>query len=147
MLSFVRDGMRGLMMLWGNRPQFVVFPQDEGGFDIDNQYYIGNSGLLVRPVTEQGATEASVYLSDKQVRIHILLNRLSRLTWSCFQPGLLQLLHPKGLLRRAEDYHRPSTSRPPPSFHPRRLYHPYARTTEALVAPHAEGPIHAAGGS
>jgi alpha 1,3-glucosidase len=50
-----------------SRPQFVMFPQDEGGFDIDEQFYIGSSGLLVRPITEQGATETSVYFSDEQV--------------------------------------------------------------------------------
>lgn len=45
-----------------------MFPEDKNGFDIDDQYYIGSSGLLVKPVTEKGATEASVYLAEDQVR-------------------------------------------------------------------------------
>ena len=49
------------------RPHYVVFPQDAAGFSIDDQYFIGGSGILVKPVTEQGATEASVYLAEKQV--------------------------------------------------------------------------------
>ena len=49
------------------RPQFVMFPGDEVAFSLDDQYYIGSSGLLVKPVTVKGAKEASVYLSDKQV--------------------------------------------------------------------------------
>lgn len=49
------------------RPHYVVFPHDEGGFDIDDQYYIGASGLLVKPVTQKDATEASVYLAEDQV--------------------------------------------------------------------------------
>ncbi len=32
-----------------------MFPTDEAGFAIDDQYYIGSSGLLVKPVTEKGA--------------------------------------------------------------------------------------------
>jgi alpha 1,3-glucosidase len=48
------------------RPQYAVFPDDERGFAIDDQYYIGNEGLLVKPVTVQGATTTQVYLSDNQ---------------------------------------------------------------------------------
>jgi len=49
------------------RPQFYMFPKDEAGFAIDDQYYIGSSGLLVRPVTTKDATDATVYLGEKQV--------------------------------------------------------------------------------
>jgi alpha 1,3-glucosidase len=49
------------------RPQYAVFPDDERGFAIDDQYYIGSEGLLVKPVTVQGATTTQVYLSDNQV--------------------------------------------------------------------------------
>ncbi|KII95544.1 glycoside hydrolase family 31 protein [Plicaturopsis crispa FD-325 SS-3] len=49
------------------RPQYTVFPKDEGGFSIDDQYYIGGSGLLVKPVTEKDVREASVYLAEDQV--------------------------------------------------------------------------------
>ena len=45
-----------------------MFPKDEAGFGIDDQYYIGSSGLLVKPVTEKGAKESSVYLAEDQVR-------------------------------------------------------------------------------
>jgi alpha 1,3-glucosidase len=49
------------------RPQYSVFPGDEAGYSIDNQYYVGDSGLLVKPVTTEGATSTDVYLSDDQV--------------------------------------------------------------------------------
>ncbi|KAL0955609.1 hypothetical protein HGRIS_001845 [Hohenbuehelia grisea] len=49
------------------RPHYVVFPKDKAGFDIDDQYFIGSSGLLVRPIAEKGATEAKVYLPEDQV--------------------------------------------------------------------------------
>lgn len=50
------------------RPQYVVFPKDKTGFAIDDQYYIGDSGLLVKPVVHEGETQTEVYLSDNQVR-------------------------------------------------------------------------------
>ncbi|RPD70847.1 alpha-glucosidase [Lentinus tigrinus ALCF2SS1-7] len=44
------------------RPHFVVFPHDENGFSLDDQFFIGSSGLLVKPVTQKGVTEETVYL-------------------------------------------------------------------------------------
>lgn len=49
-------------------PQYVVFPNDPKGFDLDHQFYLGSSGLLVKPVEEEGATTQEVYISDDQVR-------------------------------------------------------------------------------
>ena len=54
-----------------------MFPKDKKGFDIDDQYYIG-SGLLVKPVTEEGATEASVYLAEDQVYYDYFTHRVHR---------------------------------------------------------------------
>ena len=45
-----------------------MFPKDKPGFEMDEQYYIGSSGLLVKPVTAKGVTEAKVYLAEDQVR-------------------------------------------------------------------------------
>ena len=50
-----------------DRPQYVVFPKDEAGFSIDDQWYVGGSGLLVKPVTQQDVTEVSIYLAEDQV--------------------------------------------------------------------------------
>ncbi|TBU52165.1 glycosyl hydrolases family 31-domain-containing protein [Dichomitus squalens] len=44
------------------RPHFVVFPQDEEGFSLDDQFFVGGSGLSVKPVARKGATEEIVYL-------------------------------------------------------------------------------------
>lgn len=51
------------------RPHYVVFPRDEAGFSIDDQWFIGGSGLLVKPITQKDVTEASVYLAEDQVRL------------------------------------------------------------------------------
>lgn len=60
-----------------------MFPKDEAGFSIDDQYYIGSSGLLVKPVTTKGATETTVYLSDKEVREFVLGFNVSRCSRMC----------------------------------------------------------------
>ena len=44
-----------------------MFPKDKNGFDMDDQYYIGSSGLLVKPVTTKGATETTVYIGEDEV--------------------------------------------------------------------------------
>ncbi|GHJ85091.1 hypothetical protein NliqN6_1493 [Naganishia liquefaciens] len=48
------------------RPQYVVFPKDDKGFAVDDQYYVGGSGLLVKPVTAPSVDSSQVYLSDNQ---------------------------------------------------------------------------------
>ena len=45
-----------------------MFPQDEAGFSIDDQFYVGNSGLLVKPVTRPGVTEETVYIPEDKAR-------------------------------------------------------------------------------
>lgn len=44
-----------------------MFPKDEAGFSIDDQWFIGGSGLLVKPVTTKDATEQSIYLAEDEV--------------------------------------------------------------------------------
>ncbi|KAI0944115.1 hypothetical protein AcV7_002026 [Taiwanofungus camphoratus] len=62
--AFREASVTGLPVL---RPHYVTFPQDEAGFAIDDQYFVGSSGLLVKPVVEKGVTEVSVYLPEDQV--------------------------------------------------------------------------------
>lgn len=50
-------------------PHYVMFPKDPKGFDVDDQYFIGASGLLVKPITTKGATETTVYLPEDEVRL------------------------------------------------------------------------------
>jgi mannosyl-oligosaccharide alpha-1,3-glucosidase len=47
------------------RPMWFAHPEDEAGFAIDDQMYVGNTGLLVKPVTEEGAESVDIYLPDK----------------------------------------------------------------------------------
>lgn len=50
------------------RPQYVMFPEDTQGFAIDDQLYLGSTGLLIKPVVTEGATEVDIYIADDEVR-------------------------------------------------------------------------------
>ncbi|KAI0250065.1 glycoside hydrolase family 31 protein [Lactifluus subvellereus] len=62
--AFRETSVTGLPVL---RPHYVMFPQDEAGFSIDDQFYVGSSGLLVKPVTRPGVTEETVYLPEDKI--------------------------------------------------------------------------------
>ncbi len=49
------------------RAQYYVHPSDERGFGVDDQFYVGSTGLLVKPVTAEGATSVDIYLADDEV--------------------------------------------------------------------------------
>ncbi|PWN26815.1 alpha-glucosidase II precursor [Jaminaea rosea] len=60
------------------RPQFLAFPHDEEGLDIDDQYYLGDSGLLVKPAVKEGATSVDVYLADEEPYYHYWTQQVYR---------------------------------------------------------------------
>lgn len=61
--AFHDAATRGHPVIW---PQYAYHPTDTKGFAIDDQYYVGTSGLLFKPVVTEGATETSVYLADNE---------------------------------------------------------------------------------
>ncbi|KAF7290112.1 Glycoside hydrolase family 31 protein [Mycena chlorophos] len=62
--AFRETSVAGVPVL---RPHYVVFPKDTKGFTVDDQYFIGSSGLLVKPITDKGVTQTKVYLPESQV--------------------------------------------------------------------------------
>ncbi|GAA5875927.1 hypothetical protein JCM8547_008350 [Rhodosporidiobolus lusitaniae] len=54
------------------RPQYFVFPNDPKGFALDDQFYLGSSGLLAKPVAAEGATSQEIYISDDQPYYHYI---------------------------------------------------------------------------
>ncbi|GJP93298.1 CAZyme family GH31 [Aspergillus niger] len=48
------------------RPQYYAHPWDEAGFAIDDQLYLGSTGLLAKPVVSEEATTADIYLADDE---------------------------------------------------------------------------------
>lgn len=49
------------------RPQYFVYPSDESGFAIDDQFFVGGTGLLAKPVVTQDATSVDIYLPDDEI--------------------------------------------------------------------------------
>ena len=49
------------------RPMFWTHPEEEGAFTIDDQMFVGSTGLLVKPVVEEGKQSADIYIPDDEV--------------------------------------------------------------------------------
>ena len=62
--AFYRASQDGIPIL---RPMFVMFPDNEEGFSIDDQFFLGDSGILVKPVVTEGAEFTQIFLPDKEV--------------------------------------------------------------------------------
>lgn len=61
--AFYRASYEGMPVI---RPHFVQFPDDEEGFAIDDQFFLGDSGLLVKPVVKEGAESVEIYIPDEE---------------------------------------------------------------------------------
>lgn len=48
------------------RPQYYVFPDDEQGFAIDDQLYLGATGLLAKPVVTEKTYTTDIYIADDE---------------------------------------------------------------------------------
>ena len=44
------------------RPHFYVHPSDEAGFALEDQFYLGDTGILAKPVVTEGAESVDIYL-------------------------------------------------------------------------------------
>ncbi|CAG8521039.1 16051_t:CDS:10, partial [Dentiscutata erythropus] len=80
--SYIRDIIKerySLLPLWHTlfyeasttgmpiiRPMFVVYPDDEKVYEMDDQFFIGNS-LLVKPIVEEGQISTEVYFSGNEI--------------------------------------------------------------------------------
>lgn len=45
----------------------MQFPEDEMGFAMEDQVYLGNTGILIHPVVKKGADSVQVYLGEDEV--------------------------------------------------------------------------------
>jgi mannosyl-oligosaccharide alpha-1,3-glucosidase len=45
----------------------MQFPDDEEGFKVENQVYLGDTGILIHPVVKQGADTVEVYIAESEV--------------------------------------------------------------------------------
>lgn len=48
------------------RPHYFEYPGDEAGFAIDDQFFVGDTGLLAKPVVAEKADSVDIYLPDEE---------------------------------------------------------------------------------
>ena len=48
------------------RPHYFQYPSDESGFAIDDQFFVGGTGLLAKPVVTEKAESVDIYLPDDE---------------------------------------------------------------------------------
>ena len=54
-------------------PLFMLVPSNEDALEIDDQFFFGETGLLVKPIVTKGATSTNIYLPDDEVGfIHLI---------------------------------------------------------------------------
>ncbi|KAK0626408.1 glycosyl hydrolases family 31-domain-containing protein [Immersiella caudata] len=49
------------------KPMFYTHPSEEAGFAIDDQFFVGNTGLLAKPVTDQDREMVDIWIPDNEV--------------------------------------------------------------------------------
>ncbi|KAI0024476.1 alpha glucosidase-like protein [Xylariomycetidae sp. FL0641] len=49
------------------RPMYWTHPSEEAGFAIDDQFFLGSTGLLVKPVVEEGKRTQDIFIPDGEV--------------------------------------------------------------------------------
>ncbi|MCJ1312562.1 hypothetical protein MMC25_006236 [Agyrium rufum] len=49
------------------RPMWWEHPDEEAAFGIDDQMYIADTGLLIKPITEEGTNSVDIYIPDNEV--------------------------------------------------------------------------------
>ncbi|KAL2179057.1 glycoside hydrolase family 31 protein [Thermothelomyces heterothallicus CBS 202.75] len=49
------------------KPMFYTHPSEEAGLAIEDQFFVGNTGLLAKPVTEREKTTVDVWIPDGEV--------------------------------------------------------------------------------
>jgi len=48
----------------------MQFPEDPEGYAMDNQFYLGDTGILVHPVVKQDANSVDIYIGETEVSPH-----------------------------------------------------------------------------
>ncbi|UKZ93782.1 uncharacterized protein TrAFT101_008690 [Trichoderma asperellum] len=49
------------------RPMFWTHPSEEGGLAIDDQFFVGSTGLLVKPIVEKDKFSTDIWIPDDEV--------------------------------------------------------------------------------
>lgn len=62
--AFQQASVNGTLVL---TPLVYLNPENEQSYGIDDQFFLGNSGLMVKPVTQENARKTQVYIPDTEI--------------------------------------------------------------------------------
>ncbi|KAI1005762.1 Glucosidase 2 subunit alpha [Podosphaera aphanis] len=62
--AFYEASVNGTPIL---RPHYYQYPSDEAGFALDDQFFLGDTGLLAKPVVTQDTSSVKIYLPDNEI--------------------------------------------------------------------------------
>lgn len=49
------------------RPMFWTHPNEEAGFSLDDQFFVGSTGLLAKPITQKDKESTDIWIPDEEV--------------------------------------------------------------------------------
>ncbi|KAK6462915.1 glucosidase II [Scheffersomyces coipomensis] len=85
--AFYESSQTGIPVM---KPIFYESLSNIESYSIEDQFFVGNSGILVKPVTEEDAKEIKVYLPDNEVYYDYTDRSLSKINaYSSDKPGYL----------------------------------------------------------
>lgn len=84
--SFYESSISGYPVL---KPLFYETPDNLESYDIEDQFFLGNSGLLVKPVTEEDAKHIDIYLPDEEVYYDYTSGNISNTFQKFSGPGFI----------------------------------------------------------
>ncbi|KAK7680941.1 hypothetical protein QCA50_015993 [Cerrena zonata] len=65
-------------------------PENEQVYSIEDQFYLGDSGLLIKPVTDEGVDEVTVYIPDDEIYYKFFNGKPSQETVQLKKPAETQ---------------------------------------------------------
>lgn len=113
--SFFESSINGYPIL---KPLFYETPDNILSYDIEDQFFLGNSGLLVKPITDEDIESVSIYIPDDEVYYDYTNGIITNNVYRLKEPGYIEqlvelsdipmLLKGGSILARKERYRRSS---------------------------------------
>lgn len=84
--SFYESSISGYPVL---KPLFYETPDNLESYDIEDQFFLGDSGLLVKPITEEDANNVDIYLPDDEIYYDYTSGNISNTVQKFTGPGFI----------------------------------------------------------
>ena len=84
--SFYESSISGYPVL---KPLFYETPNNLESYDIEDQFFLGDSGLLVKPITDEDANKVDIYLPDDEIYYDYTSGNISNTVQKFTGPGFI----------------------------------------------------------